>query len=372
MSMMNTRFLFNVFLKGVLIFVLLNLLVVALPAELGKLSLYNVLLDGRVRFPFGETPEKSYNISLFDLDAMFASHVISGTRKGGDEFRVILIGDSATWGTLQRPEETIAGMLEASRLTTCSGQEVHFYNLGYPTVSLVKDLMVLDYARQYDPDLIIWPLTMESFPTDKQLASPIVANNAARVDDLTERYDLPLDPGDPELVRQNFWERTLIGQRRPLADLIRLQLYGVPWSATGVDQIYPSDYTRAQTDLSTDTSYHGQPGPVLDETQMAFPIFNAVLEAAGEIPIILVNEPILISAGENSELRYNFMYPRWAYDQWRVMMQEQAGSAGWTYIDLWNLVPAGEFTNSAIHITPAGVSLLVEQLKPIIEAQTCP
>jgi hypothetical protein len=369
---MNTRFILKVFLKGLLIFVLFNLLVVVLPAGLGKLSLYNVLLAGRVRFPFGENPEQSYNISLFDIDAMFASHVISGSHKDAGEYRVILIGDSATWGTLLRPEETISGLLESSRMTTCSGQEVHFYNLGYPTVSLTKDLMVLDYALQYDPDLVIWPLTLESFAMEKQLASPIVANNASRVDDLITRYNLPLDPGDPELVRHNFWERTLIGQRRALADLIRLQLYGLPWSATGVDQVYPTDYTRAQTDLAADTGFHGQLGPVLDETQLVFPIFTSVLKAAGKIPVILVNEPMLISSGENSELRYNFLYPRWAYDQWRVRMQEKAASEGLNYIDLWNLVPAEEFTNSAIHITPRGVALLVEQLKPIIEAQICP
>ena len=37
-----------------------------------------------------------------------------------------------------------------------------------------------------------------------------------------------------------FWDRTLIGARRPLADLLRLQLYGVLWAATGIDQDIPA------------------------------------------------------------------------------------------------------------------------------------
>ena len=144
---------------------------------LGKLSLYNVIFPGRERFPFGET-YKSYSLSLFDLDAMFASHVLTGTKKAGDEYRVLLIGDSSVWGTLLKPEQTLAGQLDSNPLTAC-GKNVHAYNLGYPTISLTKDLMILDQAKAYQPDMIIWLTTLEAFPKDKQLDSPIVANNAS-------------------------------------------------------------------------------------------------------------------------------------------------------------------------------------------------
>jgi hypothetical protein len=369
---MDARFLRNVLLKGLTLFLVIDLLVAALPPELGKLSLYNGLLDGRLRFPFGENPAQTYNISLFDLDAMFAAHIIDAGPKPEGEFRVILIGDSSTWGTLLRPEDTLSGLLDAAGLTPCSGGTVRFYNLGYPTVSLTKDLMVLDHALRYEPDLIIWRLTLESFPSDKQLTSPIVANNAARVDDLIARYGIPLDPAAPALNRPGFWGRTLTGQRRALADLFRLQMYGVLWSATGIDQAYPTDYTHAQTDLDAELTFHGQTGPMLDEAQLTFEILEAGLGAAGQIPVLLVNEPILISAGENSDVRYNFLYPRWAYDDWRRLMQEKAAAEGWNYLDLWDLVPADEFTNSAIHMTPYGESLVAEQIKQNTWIQNCP
>ncbi len=369
---MDARFLRNVLLKGLLLFLVLDLLVAALPAGIGRLSLYNRLFDGRLRFPFGEDSERSYNLSLFDLDAMFASHVIAVGPKPAGEYRVIVIGDSSTWGTLLRPEETLAGQLDAAHLTACDGRTVRVYNLGYPTVSLTKDLMVLDYALRYQPDLVIWPLTLEAFPYDKQLSSPIVANNAARVDDLIARYSLSLDPADPALVRPSFWDQTLIGQRRALADLLRLQLYGVLWSATGIDQTYPTDYTRAQTDFDTDVTFHGQTGPLLDKSQLAFDVFDAVLSAAGDIPVLIINEPMLISSGKNSDLRYNFLYPRWAYDDWRLMMRERAAAEGWIYLDLWNIIPADQFTNSAIHVTPAGQTLMSEQVRPVLQNQLCP
>src|SRR5262249_19895970 len=133
---------------------------------LGKLSLYNVIFRGRERFPFGEVRE-SYNLSLFDLDAMFASHVLASAKKTPGEYRVLLIGDSSVWGTLLTPEQTLAGQLNANPVTAC-GKTLHAYNLGYPTISLMKDLMILDQAQGYQPDMIVWLTTLEAFPKDKQ------------------------------------------------------------------------------------------------------------------------------------------------------------------------------------------------------------
>lgn len=360
---MTGRFLRNVLIKGLSLFILIDLLFVAIsPNWLGELSLYNHVFQGRLRFPFGEDSSQSYNLSLFNLDAMFASHIIAGENKSANEFRVIIIGDSSIWGTLLHPDQTLAGQLDSAALKVC-GKKVRVYNLGYPTISLTKDLMVLDYAMRYKPDMIIWPLTLEAFPLDKQLTSPIVSNNAARVDSLIYRYNLPFSPQDPALVRSNYWDKTLIGQRRPIADLLRLQLYGVLWSATGIDQIYPQDYQHAQTDLDTTDSFHNMVPPTLDQSQLSFDVIDAGLQVAGSTPVWIINEPMLISTGKNSDIRYNFYYPRWAYDQWRQLMDTRAVELGWNYLDLWDLVPADQFTNSAIHMTPEGVAILSERLQ---------
>ncbi|MBZ0306526.1 MAG: hypothetical protein K8I82_10710, partial [Anaerolineae bacterium] len=108
----NWRFLIRVLLKTAFLFALLNLLFALLyPMNfLGKMSLYNTLLPGRERLPYGENASQSYNLSLNNLNAMFASHVIA-QEKAADEYRVILIGDSSTWGFLLRPEDTLAGKI---------------------------------------------------------------------------------------------------------------------------------------------------------------------------------------------------------------------------------------------------------------------
>jgi hypothetical protein len=248
--------LFGVLLKAALLFVLFNFAFMFMnDIPFGKLSLYNLVFPGRERFPFGERRE-AYNLSLFDLDAMFASHVLAGAEKTPDEFRVLLIGDSSVWGTLLTPDQTLAGQMNASPITAC-GKEAHVYNLGYPTISLMKDLMILNQAKHYHPDMVIWLTTLEAFPKDKQFDSPIVANNSERIRQLIANYQLLMSPNDPALVNPSKWNQTFVSRRRALADLLRLQIYGMLWASTGIDQFYPEDYERAQIELEPDDEFHG-------------------------------------------------------------------------------------------------------------------
>jgi hypothetical protein len=346
----------RIVIKGFGLFIVVNLLFgLWAEPEFGKISLYNRLFPGRERFPFGESPREAFNFSLFDLDAMFASHQVSAPRPEG-EFRVFLLGDSSIWGTLLRADQTLAGQLNAMRLKAADGRVMRFYNLGYPTISLTKDLMILEQARSYDPDLVIWLTTLEAFPRDKQLSVPLIENNPAVINCVLEKYHLPGGP----LKTPSFFKRTLIGRRKALADLLRLQIYGMMWSATGIDQVYPADYPAAQVDLEANADFHGQ--ETIAREDLAFDVIRAGQKSLGDIPLLVVNEPMLISQGVNSDIRYNYYYPRWVYDQYRAWMQEESNQSGWNYVDAWNLVSPSEFTNSAIHMGPKGVAELADRL----------
>jgi hypothetical protein len=364
---MSYRFIRNVILKGLLLFLAINLAWGLIGvSNAGRFSLYNSLLRGRERLPYGENPAESYNLSLYDIDAMLASHKLSGTPKAADEFRVIVLGDSSTWGTLLKPEQTLAGVLDNAGLRAEGDRQVRMYNLGYPTLSLMKDLMLLEEAMRYAPDLILWPVTLESFPRGKQLESPIVANNPARVNDLITRYELELTP---LAEKSSFWQRTLIGQRRSAADRLRLQLYGVMWSATGIDQAYSADYTPAQRDLEDEQDYYDWRPPEIPADGLAMDVLEAGMQIAGDVPVVLVNEPILISAGMNSDIRYNFYYPRWVFDAYRAALADACSTNGWTCLDLWDAVPQEHFTNTAIHRDAEGEALFAQR---IIEAGIIP
>ena len=365
-------FAIRVLVKAALLFLALNLAwawLNPLPA-LSQLSAYNRLFPGRPRLPYGEDPAQAYNLSLFELNALFGAHTLAAGPKPADEYRVLLIGDSSVWGFLLKPEDTLAARLTAARLTAPEGKTVRVYNLGYPIMSLAKDLLLLDTAAQrYQPDLIIWLVTLESFPADKQLFHPLLQNNPAAVRQLIERYQLRLDPEDPNFVRRTFWDQTLVGQRRALADVLRLQLYGVMWAATGLDQYYPASYDPPASDFeASDTGFHDLKTPPLTEDDLALDLLAAGVRAAGPAPLLFVNEPIFISQGRNSDLRYNFFYPRWAYDDYRRLLAEQSQQQGWNYLDLWDSMPPAEFTNSAVHLTPAGSQMLADRIAPRLQA----
>jgi hypothetical protein len=219
--------------------------------------------------------------------------------------------------------------------------------------------------------MVIWLTTLESFPNERQLTSPLVANNTARVRELIERYRLSADPNDAELVKPSTWDKTLVGQRRALADILRLQIYGTLWASTGIDQFYPKDYVRAQIDLEPNDEFHdltSENRAALQET-LAFDVLEAGMSAAS-VRTVLVNEPILISNGANSDIRYNFFYPRWAYDEYRQLLREHSAENGWRYFDFWDLAPVEEFTNSGFHLTPKGEAMLTSKVAEVIQA-TC-
>ncbi len=364
------RFVVRVILKTATLFVALNLLCVAVDPlpTLGKLSAYNHLFAGRPRLPYGENPAVAYNLSLFQLDAMFAAHEVARSPRP-DEFRVVLIGDSSVWGILLRPDETLAGQLNAAGLVTADGRRVRVYNLGYPTMSLTKDLLLLDYARRYRPDLIVWLFTLESFDQRAQLDPALLQQNPEPVRRLIVRYGLAQRTDDPRFVSLSWWEKTIIGRRRALADLLRLQLYGVPWAVTGIDQEYRDDYTPRAVDLPADRTWHGLTEDLFTPADLAFDVLRAGVTLAGDTPILLVNEPMLISEGANSDIRYNSFYPRWAYDTYRQWLHEQGQAEGWPLLDLWDALPDPEcYTDSAVHLTPVCSQRLAALLGPEVSS----
>jgi hypothetical protein len=354
------RFILRVLLKTAILFVAVNVIFALLQPlpTLGKLSIYNLVVSGRERLPYGENPAESYNLSLNSLDAMFNSHEIGG--KTANDYIVLTIGDSSTWGFLLKPEDTLAGQLNRLNLETAGGRRVRAYNLGYPTMSLTKDLMLLDYAMRYEPDMVIWLLTLESFPRDEQIREiPLVENNPDAVRELITRYDLDLNPDAAQFVDYEFMDQTLVGRRRDVADWLRLQFYGLMWETTGIDQAYPN-YEPRSSNFEEDITWKSleQPQPLDD--YLAFDVLAAGVQQVGDVPILLVNEPMFISEGVNSDLRYNAFYPRWAYDKYRELMADLAEQQGWYYLDIWDTIPPDEFTDSPVHMTPDGTAQLAE------------
>ncbi|MCP4424390.1 MAG: hypothetical protein GY803_07865 [Chloroflexi bacterium] len=361
-SGISWHFVSRVVVKAVILFVLLNTVFAVLnPMEiLGRPSFYNHLLPGRQRLPYGEQIAESHNLSLTNIPAMFASHAVSQP-KADDEFRVIILGDSGIWGWFLENEYTLAGQINAANRITDNGLRVTAYNLGYPIMSLAKDLLILDEAMRYEPDFIVWPVTLESFPRKKQLVAPIVRHNGERIRPFIAQHRLNLNSNDEQFINPTWFDRAIIGQRRQLADLLRLQTVGFAWAAAGIDQSIPADIPLRKTDLDANTSWQSFTKDALfTADDLAFDVLAAGMARAGDAPVLLVNEPMFISDGANSDLRYNSFYPIWAYDLYREMLAETAVTHNWDYLDLWDYIPPDEFTDTPVHMTAAGTKQMTD------------
>ncbi|SRR5258708_18932440 len=354
----------RVVIKGLLLFALVNViwaLINQMPV-LGRVSVYNVVTPGRKRLPYAENADQSYNLNVYNPDVMFASHEISGARKAPDEYRVLFIGDSSVWGILLDADQTLAAYVNAQHLRTADGKNVRAFNLGYPDQTLTKDLVILQYAMRYQPDLIVWPVTLEAMARGTQQAgSLIVRDNPQLVRSMIADYGLTsIDPNDKDFQSTSLVRRTLVGQRRQIADWLRLQLYGPTWGITNVDERYPKFFEPRRENMPGDLTWMGIGPKTLTADDLAFDAVEAGMKIAGRTPMLIVNEPIFISRGINANLHYNFFYPRWAYDNYRDVMAQQAKTKGWLYLDEWNLVPAEEFTDSAVHMMPKGTQIFAE------------
>ena len=366
--MVNRRFVIRVIGKSILFFIVFNLIYILVqPLNLlDHLSVYNVLVPGRTRLPFADFPTESYNISLGRIDEMLATHVIAKP-KGEDEYRVVMLGDSSVWGYLLQSDQAQAACLNNMAISLPSGRKVKFYNLGYPILSVTKDMLILRHALAYQPDLIVWSTTLASLYPSDQLDFPIIKLQGSELTALTAQYHFRFYQ---PLPLPRWFDGTFFGQRTMIANWLREQLYGLSWAATGIDhqidrfvQPHPTDLVP-NDDIVTVGMMHLATQYQISPEDLSFDVMGAGIEMAKannpSVPVLLINEPIY-HAG--SDLRWDFYYPRWAYDTYRQAFQTIANRNGWQYVDLWDAVPNDQFSDTDLHLTAPASCTFAQKLR---------
>jgi hypothetical protein len=357
----------RVLIKALCLFVVVNIVYALVNPPVSNLSGYNSLFPGRTRLPFGISGDP-YTAAVDDVNTMFASHAISAGKKS-KEFRVALIGDSSVWGENLNADEVISEQWNKLNLQ-CGNKTVKTYNLGYPHPSVIKDLVILDKVVEYDPDLIIWFVTLNTLIS--QRVNPFLTANHERVAKVLNAYDISFKQGRNFIKEKpDFFEKTLIGQRSKLARQIKLQMLGIIWTATGADKNVSSEDYFPNQKIDDDPRYHGMQPPDDVVTMLLFSAIGAGQGIADPVPVLIVNEPIFISGEVNDLVRYNLPYPRWAYDQYRNAIGQQAQTARWNYLDLWNAVPPEYFADAGLHLSTKGEQLLIDQINPTLESVWC-
>lgn len=302
-------------------------------------------------------PERSqlrYSDTVTNLDVLFASHIIANRPKAANEYRVVLIGDSGTWEDYMPSSETLAGRINAAGLQTCNSRTVKVYNMALRATSLVKDLVFIDKVMEYEPDLVLWFLTLNTFRPESQLSGKnFLPKNRVYIQNLSNRYDLGLNPASLSVNTQTedqAWEIIRASEEPPHVD---------SYPALPNDQTTNINFTKILNP------------PTIMTSELPFKLFYAGLRILYRTKVLVINEPIFIANGKNSNLRYNQYYPRWVYDQYRSILLKQSIDHGWNYLDLWNAIPSPNFTGTALHRTPNGDLLMFKKMAPIIKQFPC-
>jgi hypothetical protein len=369
--------LLRVLLKAILLFIVLNVTYALLEPPVGKISLYNHIIPGRLRFPYEQEPSYyfvGYNAPVYeDFDAMFGAHVIS-TRKPEDEYRLILLGDSATWGISVQAEETLSEQINQMQIKTCDGRNVRVYNLGYPMPFLMRDVLILDKAMEYEPDMVLWLITLSTLEP-KTAETYFILPHADRYLRLSTTYGLALPHLARPVEQATFWKKTIVGQRRHLKNIVLAQALGIPWAATGIDNhegLQPAT-KLPDPDVTNQLDYDGLLPEESDQhlESLMLDVLSAGFGIAGDVPVILINEPIFLAEGWNQHIRYNAIYPRWIYDEYRTFISEWAEKEDRPLLDYWNALPPDGFSDQNFHRSSLGERRFAELLAPEIKKLVC-
>ncbi len=352
----SLRAMARVFVKAVALLLVANFIFVAIGvdplARLITINTWGLVGHGRPRLYY---PSDEQNGQL-PVEALLAAHALAYTPKAPDEFRVIVLGDSATLGWLLAEDETLSAQLTARNMRV-GGKRVVAYNLGYPVPSVVRDVLLLDAAMRYQPDMVIWLITVTGLRNE--LNPPVTFDlNRDHLERLADEFGLhawfetQMPPESP-LYRWTaihnpdtfgVWINSLFYPLNPpVRNTITTRLGRVPVPAR---PMFTSD----------------QPGFQMPGDVWSFLSIGVTLASRGGARLLLVNEPILRGSGPNSAVNYNLLYERALYDKYRVTLADYVKSHAIWFADLWDAVSAEHFTDTVHHMDPSGWSIVADRI----------
>ncbi len=368
----SLRVLLRVFAKAAALLLILNVLCLAAGidpviavSKINTWPLFGLAGADRMLFP------NPYVRGQLPLEALLAQHELSYKPKAADEFRVIVLGDSGQWGVGLRANERFAGQLSARGLTI-NGKRLVAYNLAYPGGYVPREAIILDAATRFQPDLVIW------FVTATELVN---AGNGINSDNLTF---FRLDQRHVDRVLKTYQQEWLYTIMPPAPDwyqfsVIQAQDVIPVWLDSLIFPLFAdrlSEHWPYPWDLRVKRVPIPEKAEIYDgfkflaempnESWQFLLIGQQIASKAGS-RLLIINEPMLIGEGTNSTINYNSLYSRSVYDRYRVALAAFANDHNLWYADLWNVIPADNFTNTVLHADADGWKLVVDQVTVLLQ-----
>ena len=356
----SLRAMARVFIKAGALLLVANFIFVAIGvdpfARLITVNTWGLVGHGRPRLYYASDSQNGQ----LPVEALLAAHAIAYTPKTADELRVIVLGDSGVLGWGLTDAETFTAQLTARRLRI-GGKRVVAYNLAYPVPNAGRDVLLLDAALRYQPDLVIWFVTAMSLrnPLDPDEGSAFLDINRARLEHLTSSFGLQ-EWFNVRMLPVPAWYSWIAFHN---SDVLPVWLNSLvypfvtpSWGQTGRRLGSETIPVKAQF-VSGQTAFN----PMPNITWQFLAVGQTLADRAGA-QLLLVNEPILVGSGPNSDINYNLLYERVLYDRYRETLLAYTSRYNLWVIDLWNTVPAANFTDTAFHTDAAGWNIVADRI----------
>ena len=310
------------------------------------------------------------------INVLLDAHKIARP-KAPDEYRVIFLGDSATFCLYCKAGEAIPQVF-TDQEASIDGKRVVGYNLAYPGPDWLKDILILKHALDYQPDAIVWLITANGSSDQPNPNNPdptlFVRINADELPALARQYQF--STWETKLYAEaDAWYQSSIwlhgGRYRDWLVLAARAL----WNALIRTKDLTTDYLLPGSPITE------QPIRPIAEINSGLPGYESLpnsrwdLLLAGQrmahekgIPLLIVNEPLYVGSGPNSEINYNSYYERALYDRFRAALTGFTQQYQLPLLDLWNFLPPENFSNTALHYNLEGNRKIAQQVMQSLQA----
>jgi hypothetical protein len=356
----------RIFAKAIAIIVILNFAFILTGidpvAAITRFNTWWLVGHGRLRLAY----PSDFENGQIPIESLLAAHALAYTPKAADEYRVIVLGSSGIMGWGLEDAETFVGQLNA-RAVWINNKRLVAYNLAYPYPHAARDAIILDAAMQYKPDLVIWIITAASLnnstkATDENAVFYVI--NRDRLERLTSNFGL-LAWFDARWPAKPAWQNWIALREQDMLPVwLKTLLY--PFFEPDVrktDRRIGDDPIPAKARIAT-----GHEGftPMPNDTWQFLLLGQDIVNRAGA-KLLLVNEPMVIGSGENSNVNYNLSYERALYDSYRDILRDFTAQHNFLYADLWDLIGSQYFTDTPLHADRQGYSILVDGILSYLE-----
>lgn len=310
---------------------------------------------------------------IFWLELLLRQHELCWRPAAApDELRVVLVGNSAVYGFPLPAEQTLAAELNAH--FAAGGIPAHVFNLGFVNTYQVRDAMIIREALAYDPDVIVYPLTLAEFVH----VAPVPFPSLVQFFD-SNRLRLAAMVGDPPPGLEEPFLRYANFLHRPRADyhatdplreagaFLRLGAHASAQSIVARIHSPAPGYQHAPTSrkdqYDCDQVAATNATQFRDWNQWNILAYLAELHRGRGIDVLVVDWPV---AHEPIGECYNARYTAALDSEFVSWLRTQTAALDLAYLDLHDLLPAGEFIDS-LHVSAEGHRRIATEVARVLD-----